>query len=296
MRFMKWRLVYLAISLAVIIPGMISLAVNGLKLSIDFTGGTLWELRLAQPFNEDTVITEDSLQTVFEESFVLSSLQPSGQNLYLLKGSEITPAQKIVAIQALQSAFAEVEEVRFEQVGPTISQELIKKTLAAVALVATLIMGYVWYQFSELRYGVSAIIAMFHDSLVLIGIFSLLGYYFGFEVDVLFVTALLTTLSFSVHDTIVVYDRIRELRKKHPRVEYEVLVDAAVIETLSRSLNNSITIILMLLSLFLLGGVTIHGFALALLVGAITGTYSSTFTAAPLLVVWDDIVKLRTKN
>lgn len=127
---------------------------------------------------------------------------------------------------------------------------------------------------------------MFHDSIVLIGLFSLFGRFFGTEVDVLFVTALLTTLSFSVHDTIVVFDRIRENRKKHPTADFTTLVDASVLETLSRSINNSMTIIIMLLVLVLLGGETIRWFAVALLIGAVTGTYSSTFTAAPLVVEW----------
>jgi preprotein translocase subunit SecF len=126
---------------------------------------------------------------------------------------------------------------------------------------------------------------MLHDSLILLGAFSLLGHFFNVEVDVLFVTALLTTLSFSIHDTIVVYDRIRELRRKHPRSNLEEVANAAVLETLSRSINNSMTIIIMLLSLVVLGGTSIRYFVMALLIGAITGTYSSTFTAVPLLLV-----------
>ena len=129
---------------------------------------------------------------------------------------------------------------------------------------------------------------MFHDSLVLLGVFSLLGHFRGIEVDTLFVTAMLTTLSFSVHDTIVVYDRIRELRHKYPRIDLDSLANVAVVETLGRSLNNSLTIILMLLVLVLLGGQSIHYFALALLVGSITGTYSSSFTAVPLLLCWPE--------
>jgi preprotein translocase subunit SecF len=144
------------------------------------------------------------------------------------------------------------------------------------------------YRFSELKYGVCAALAMFHDSLVLFGVFSLLGHFLGVEVDVLFVTAVLTILSFSVHDTIVVYDRIRELRHSQRGMRYEDLVDLAVTETLSRSMNNSMTIIFMLFVLWIFGGSTIQWFVFALLIGTVTGTYSSTFTAAPLLVVWDE--------
>ena len=172
---------------------------------------------------------------------------------------------------------------------------MLSKTLAALFLVAATITIYVWRQFDELKYGVCAILAMFHDSIILLGAFSILGYFYGIQVDVLFVTALLTTLSFSVHDTIVVYDRIRELKRKRRGVNYTDLVNMSVVETLSRSINNSITIILMLFSLALLGGNSIRWFAVALLIGAITGTYSSTFTAAPLLLLWDEI-KLRRKK
>jgi preprotein translocase subunit SecF len=157
-------------------------------------------------------------------------------------------------------------------------------------------MLYLTFQFKELRFGISAVLAMVHDSLILISAFSWLGFLMGVEVDVLFVTAVMTTLSFSVHDTIVVFDRIRELRRNNPRVEFETLVNTAVLQTLARSLNNSMTIIIMLLALVLLGGDTIRWFAVALLIGAITGTYSSTFTAVPLLLVWEEFKTKRTKQ
>ena len=177
--------------------------------------------------------------------------------------------------------------MRFETVGPILGQELIRKMLWAGLIVVIFILLYVAKQFTDLSFGISAILAMLHDSLVVLGSFSLLGYFYGIEVDVLFVTALLTTLSFSVHDTIVVFDRIRELHRKYPKYSFDEMADRAVAETLVRSLNNSITIIVMLLSLVLLGGSSIKWFSVALLIGAITGTYSSTFTAVPLLVEWN---------
>jgi preprotein translocase subunit SecF len=139
-----------------------------------------------------------------------------------------------------------------------------------------------------LSFGVSAVLAMLHDSLVLVGVFSFLGWWKGVEVDVLFVTALLTTLSFSVHDTIVVFDRIREMTRLHPSATLRDIADAAVLQTLGRSLNNSLTIIIMLVCLVWFGGSTIRVFGLALLIGAVTGTYSSTFTAVPLVVIWEE--------
>lgn len=148
---------------------------------------------------------------------------------------------------------------------------------------------YISFAFKQLKYGVCALIAMFHDTIVLLGSFSLLGHFFGVEIDLLFVTAVLTILSFSVHDTIVVFDRIRELSHKNKNVDYVTLVNQAVTETMVRSLNNSLTIIFMLIALFLIGGETTKFFSLALLIGTVTGTYSSTFTAAPLLIVWNKI-------
>ena len=182
-----------------------------------------------------------------------------------------------------------MSELRYETVGPVMGRELLIKTLTALVLAAVGITLYIAYRFRSLKYGISAVLAMFHDTLVVIGVFSLLGRFFGVEVDTLFVTALLTIMSFSVHDTIVVYDRIREIAKKNSGTPYIDIVNKAVTETLSRSINNSMTIIFALLALWLLGGETIKWFVFALLIGTITGTYSSTFTAAPILVVWDQL-------
>jgi preprotein translocase subunit SecF len=184
----------------------------------------------------------------------------------------------------------EIEELRFETVGPTIGPELIKKTIYAVAVAAGAILLWVALQFKSFKFGTSAILAMFHDSFILIGAFSLLGHYMDIEVDFLFITALLTTLSFSVHDTIVVFDRIRESQRIHGGVLKD-LADRAITETMVRSLNNSFTIIFMLVALILLGGTTMKWFAVALLIGTILGTYSSPFVAVPLLVTWDELSK-----
>jgi preprotein translocase subunit SecF len=176
-------------------------------------------------------------------------------------------------------------------VGPTLGKELVIKTLTGVSIAAVLLLFYIAWRFKDRMYGVSAILAMLHDSLVILGIFSLLGHFVGVEVDSLFVTALLTILSFSVHDTIVVYDRIRESIRKYPKESFTTLVNKAVNDTLVRSINNSLTIIFMLLALFLLGGESIRWFVFALLIGTISGTYSSPFVAAPLLVVWQEKFK-----
>jgi len=283
MNLMKFKKIYFLISLTFLIPGLISLLLFGLKPAIDFTGGSLLELHF---LNSDNVnLKENNFEDILAQYYEASVVQKSGENKVLIKGKEINNQAKDELIANLSKDYGQLEVLRFETVGPILGAELLKKTLVAIFLVASIITFYVWKQFDELKYGVCAVLAMLHDSFILIGAFSLLGYFFNVEVDVLFVTALLTTLSFSIHDTIVVYDRIRELKRKHPRSNLEEIANVAVLETLSRSINNSMTIIIMLLSLAVLGGDTIRWFVIALLIGAITGTYSSTFTAVPLLLV-----------
>jgi len=286
MNLMKFKPLYFAISLCFLVPGIISLLVFGLKPAIDFTGGSLIELS-----GEGLQDNREEIKEQIGDLYEISSVQKSGENQIIIRGKEINNETKDGVIAKLEEKYGEIEEKRFGTVGPTLGKELLIKTLTAIVIVSGIITLYVWKQFSELKYGVSAILAMFHDSLILLGAFSLLGHFYGVEVDVLFVTALLTTLSFSIHDTIVVFDRIRELRHRNQRLNLEQVVSAAVIETLSRSINNSVTIILMLLALVLIGGESIRWFAVALLIGAITGTYSSTFTAAPLLLLWESVRK-----
>ncbi len=287
---MKYYLLYFAISLTVLIPGTFSLISHGLKPSIDFTGGSsiVWQLG-------GTITDADLTAAVSSVGAVVIAQKREG-NLLTLTTSPLEPSayQQLRADSRIVSGL--VTELEYQNVGPSLGQELITKTILGVALSALLIMLYVAYRFKDVRYGVSAILAMFHDSLVLLGTFSLLGHYAGVEVDTLFVTAILTILSFSVHDTIVVYDRIRELKKHHGYLSFGDTVNRAVVETLGRSLNNSLTIIFMLLAMYLLGGDSIRWFIFALLIGTISGTYSSTFTAAPLLILWDKLASSKSKK
>jgi preprotein translocase subunit SecF len=287
MNLMRFKKLYFAISLLFLIPGIYALFAFGLKPGIDFTGGSLLEISL----NSEQEITREKTQELVGEIYEVSSVQAADNNSIIIRGKDIDNDQKNLVLEKLEQNFGELTEQRFETVGPILGKELLRKTIIAIIIVSTLILLYVAKQFSELKYGVSAILAMFHDSLILLGAFSIFGHFWGVEVDVLFVTALLTTLSFSVHDTIVVYDRIRELKKKHSSKPFIEIANAAVLETLSRSINNSVTIIIMLLSLALMGGETIKWFSVALLIGAVTGTYSSTFTAVPLLLVWENKFK-----
>lgn len=247
---MKYRLLYLLISLIVIGVGIFSYANWKFNLSIDFTGGTLVEY---ESKSDGTRFTER-------------------------KG----PVKQEEAVRE------DANIVRFETVGPTFSAEIFGKTLLAVGIAALGILLWIAWQFKSLQFGFSAILAAAHDVLVLLGSFALFGHLFGAPIDTLFVTALLTTLAFSVHDTIVVFDRIRESKKKIGGSIHD-LANMAISQTMVRSLNNSLTVIFVLTALVLLGGETLRWFAVALLVGTITGTYSSPFVAVPLLVAWDQL-------
>lgn len=261
MNWMKFRWLYLLISGSLIIFGVFSMFAWGFKVGIDFTGGSLLEYRL-----------------------------PDGK----IKTVKSGPIDQIKREQIKASVEKEVggavTEIKFENVGPTVGPEMVKKTIYALVIASSAILLWIAYQFKNFKFGISATLATIHDSLIVLGSFSILGHFFGAEVDFLFVTAVLTILSFSVHDTIVVFDRIREMRKGSTR-ELSEFADVAISETMVRSINNSFTIIFMLLALILLGGDTIRWFAVALLIGTVSGTYSSPFVAVSILVTWDELQK-----
>ena len=286
MNWMRLRLLYFVISVLVIGAGVFGFFKWGLKIGIDFTGGTILEYRF-----ENEVKEEDLRKFIGILNLELSSLERSGENAYTLRIVNLESERKAIVQPFLERNLDnKLEELRYENVGPSIGPDLIKKTFYAMGISAVLILLWVAIQFRSFKFGVSAVLAMFHDSLVLIGSFALLGHFFGAEIDFLFVTAALTILSFSVHDTIVVYDRIRESQKKIGGNLYD-LANKAVSETMVRSLNNSFTIIFMLVALLLLGGETIKWFAVALLIGTVSGTYSSPFVAVPILVTWDGLMR-----
>lgn len=292
MNWLRYRFIYFIFSGILIGVGIFSLISWGLNLGVDFKGGTLLEYEVEKSFS-----TEDVSKLLSENGVEVNSIQESGENKYLFRLGNLSSEQKDKTKSVLDEASGGVkEELRFENVGPSIGPEMIKKTIYAILIASGTILLWVAYQFKSLKFGASAILAMFHDSFILIGSFSLLGHLYGAEVDFLFVTALLTTLSFSVHDTIVVYDRIRESQKNESG-ELVDLANKAISETMVRSLNNSFTIIFMLFALILLGGTTIKWFAVALFIGTVLGTYSSPFVAVPLLVTWDNVEKkLKSKR
>ncbi len=286
MNFIRFKWLYFALSALALIPGIYSLLVWGLKPSIDFTGGSLLELKFKQE-----VKGEDIKSILGEKDIEFYSIQSSGENTYFFRMKPIDKNKSDEIQEALSEKFGKVEEVRFETVGPTLGKELLNKTLVAIIFAAGFILFYVAVRFGETKYGVCAILAMFHDSFILLGAFSLLGHFKGVEIGALFVTAVLTTLSLSVHDTVVIYDQIRESLRRQPKASFFDLANQAIERTLVRSLNNSLTIIFVLLALWLLGGETIKWFVFALLMGTVAGTYSSTFIAVPLLVVWESSLR-----
>lgn len=282
-RFSKYMWLYFLISSVVLIPGIYSLIRFGLRPGLDFTGGSLLEIRLSH------AVPPSRIEEIAKQQKVpLSSVEQSGPSSFLLRikpeGSALLSAfETRLASQLGQK----LDGIRNETVGPILGKELLTKTLWATVVAIVAILTYVAYAFRDIKFGVAAVIALFHDLLVVLGVFSLLGHFLHVEVDTLFVTAFLTTMSFSVHDTIVVFDRIRELLKRGERLPFESVADRALTETINRSVTNSFTIMFMLLALVLLGGSTIHWFVIALLVGTVSGAYSSPFIATPVLILWD---------
>lgn len=297
--WMKYKKVYFSISGILLLISFVSLFLWQVNPSIDFTGGALLEIRFNENSDNLTEISTEDLNSVISQvpdvQVNAIVVVDNGQS-FVIKLNSIDENKKNEILAAVADNVSFPTEIRFETVGPTLGKELLFKTATAAILASLVIMMYVAYQFKDKMFGISAILAMFHDVIILVGAFSLFGHFLDVEIDMLFVTAMLTTLSFSVHDTIVVFDRIRERKNNTKGQKFDHIINDSITETLPRSLNNSLTIIMMLTALFLLGGVTIKWFAAALLVGTISGTYSSTFVAAPLLSVFYNFRQKRNQN
>jgi len=291
-RFSKYIWLYVLLSSIVLVPGIYSLLRWGLRPSIDFTGGTFMEVRLEKP------VAKDGIQSLGQKNAVdLIEINQTGKSDYSFR-MKTTSESTIDAFEKdlKKEGGDKIDVLRKDTVGPVIGKELLGKAVIASLLVMCAILLYVAYAFKNITFGVSAVVALLHDMLIMFASFSLLGHFLGVEVDTLFVTAFLTTMSFSVHDTIVIFDRIREYRKKDTRTPLSNTSDIALTETMGRSLVNSFTIMFMLLSLALMGGTTVRWFAVALLIGTITGTYSSPFIATPILLLLDKWKQKRSEK
>ncbi len=280
------------LSLALLLPGVIALLTGGLKPGIDFTGGSLIQLRF------DETVTQQAVQAAaVERGYPGATVQLTEDRGALVR----TPPLEVEAKDALVSAiFDHVgpgQELSFSTIGPVVGAELTRAAAIGVAVASALILLYVMWAFRRMErpvvLGLAAIGALLHDALFLLGVFALLGHVIDVQVDALFVTAILTVIGFSVNDTIVVFDRIRENRQRHLRLpdaqrpDFEQTVNFSANQSLSRSLNTSLTALLVLLALIVLGGPTIRLFVVALAAGFMIGTYSSIFAASSALVSWD---------
>ncbi|HUG46893.1 MAG TPA: protein translocase subunit SecF [Candidatus Limnocylindria bacterium] len=340
---------YYLISALLIVPGLIVALLTpfgggqlGLQFSIDFTGGTVWEIRFRDtsptPFEVREVLTEQGLEgnvaltTSGDRQYVLIRTEPIGLVDFPDPSPEPTPDASPPAspggspspspdaspspaaspaaspspspnggsaidvptegrlgelAAALQARFGPIAEVRQQAtIGPVISAELGQQALVLLALGSLGILGWMTFRFSDYRMGAAAIIALIHDVLVVIGLFAILGTLIGLQVDALFVTAMLTVIGFSVHDTIVVFDRIRENRVRHAGEPFEAIVNHSLMQTIGRSLTTSLTTVMVLVALLLFGSEATRAFILAMTVGILTGVYSSIFNASAVLVDW----------
>lgn len=280
---------YFIISGLLIIPGFIFLIIFGLLPSIDFTGGSQLDITV----NPESKVTKDDLVSIFNNQGVKVNNVKIDKSHLVIRTEPMEQVTKEKAVIALDKKYPGIKENTYETVGATVGNETQSNAVKAVIIASLAILAYIAIVFQEVsrpvaswKFGVCAIAALLHDVLVVVGLFAILGYFFGVEVDSLFITALLTVMGFSVHDTIVVFDRIRENLKKNINLPFEEVVNNSILETLNRSLNTSLTVLLVLFILLLFGGENIRWFIVALLIGIASGTYSSIFNASPLLVVW----------
>jgi preprotein translocase SecF subunit len=276
-----------------IVPGLLfmgySLATNGtlLPLSIDYTGGTLWEMR----FGEE--IDQAALRQVFVDAdYADTSVVAAGDGTYQVKLKDLDAAEKEAMVAAINQQIGEFEERSYRSIGPAIGNEVSGAAIGAVVIASVGIMLYIAWAFRQIphsfRYGACAVIALVHDVLVTITFIGIMNLIAGWEIDALFLTAILTVIGFSVHDTIVVFDRIRENIKKYRGEDFATVANLSLWETMSRSLGTQITVFLVIVAILLFGGASLQQFMATMLVGMVTGTYSSIFNATPLLVAWEE--------
>ena len=282
---------FFALSALIIIPGVISLCIFHLKLGIDFTGGSLLQYGFTQQV-QPAEIQQVFATAGFPDVEVQTTVGQQGSQSAIVRAPLLDVNQIEQVETALKAKFGNVTRESADTVGPLIGQQTTRYAIIAVLAASAIILLYIWWAFRRLdkpwRYGTCAIVALLHDVLVVVGLWSIFGEVFGFQVDALFVTGVLTVVGFSVHDTVVVFDRIRENLIKRAGATFETTVNNSLVQTLARSLNTSLTVLFTLLALALFGGVTIRTFVLVLLIGIASGTYSSIFNASALLVVWEN--------
>ncbi len=301
MNIIKNRYLYFVISLVIIIPGLVFMGIHWaqhpdvgpIPLGIDFRGGSLFEVQFegARP-SADQI--KDLYAQFSSETELLADpvIQPLGEDAYSIRSKKMEEETKTKMVAEMEASFGKVTVLNFTSISASVGAEVAKAASIAILFAAAAILFYIWWAFRgvdhPIRYGTAAIMAMLHDVLVVLGVEAMLGFFLGWEADALFLTALLTVIGFSVHDTIVVFDRVRENSRIFRRLEYETLVNHSIVQTLDRSITTQLTVMFTLTALVLFGGDSIRHFVIILLVGIFSGTYSSIFNAAPILVVWEN--------
>ncbi len=279
------RKIWYTISLTILVIGLLFLAINGLNFGIDFQGGTLLEFKFDQQVTNEDVRSVLSEINIAEDSKIQQS-NTQGIHGVIIRAQELTPQEIADVEDGLRNTYSSTEMLRTQMVGPVIGQELRTKALLALLIASIAIVLYISVRF-EFRFAIVSIITLMHDVLITLGIFAILGK----EINTPFIAALLTIIGYSINDTIVIFDRIRENMKLMHKTPFEKLANSAVIDTLPRSINTSLTTLITILAIYLFGGASIKIFMLALFIGMFAGTYSSIFVASPLLVTWTNRIK-----
>ncbi|HSG42585.1 MAG TPA: protein translocase subunit SecF [Anaerolineales bacterium] len=288
MNILGKRYIFFGLSLLIIIPGLLILFTQGVPLSIDFTGGSLLEVS----FSGQSPETSDII-TIYDDIGIDDvQVQTIDSGSYIIRSKFMDNETRDAVLASLTSEIGEVTVIRFDSVGPSIGEQVTQRGALAVGVSSILVVLFIAWSFrgvpNAFRYGICAILAMIHDVAIIFSITAFGSIYWGWEIDSLFLTALLTVIGFSMQDTIVVFDRIRENSNIHRRLGYETLVNHSIVQTLQRSINTQLmTVEFLLLALAMFGGLTLREFASILLIGLLSGTYSSIFVAAPILVLWE---------
>jgi preprotein translocase subunit SecF len=288
MNILGKRYIFFALSLLIIIPGLILLFAREVPLSVDFTGGSLLELSFTESNPQPAEIL-----AVYEEAEIADvQVQTTDGGTYIVRSEFLDNEQRDAVLSSMTQAIGAVDVIRFDSVGPSIGEQVTSRAALAVTVASLLVVLFIAWSFrgvqNAFRYGVCAILAMIHDVAIIFAITGFGAWLFNWEVDSLFLTALLTVIGFSMQDTIVVFDRIRENMNIYRRLDFETLVNHSIVQTLQRSINTQLmTVEFLLLALAMFGGVTLQEFASILLIGLLSGTYSSIFIAAPILVLWE---------
>ncbi|HEY5728745.1 MAG TPA: protein translocase subunit SecF, partial [Anaerolineales bacterium] len=289
MNILGKRYIFFGLSLLLIIPGLIIMFAGGIPLSIDFTGGSLLEVS----FTDQSPDTSEIIAVYEDANIADVQVQTSDTGSYIIRSQFLENDNRDAVLASLTDTIGTVTVVRFDSVGPSIGEQVTSRGTLAVVVSSLLVVLFIAWSFrgvaNAFRYGICAILAMIHDVAIIFSITAVGSIFWGWEIDSLFLTALLTVIGFSMQDTIVVFDRIRENSNIYRRLEFETLVNHSIVQTLQRSINTQLmTVEFLLLALAMFGGVTLREFASILLIGLLSGTYSSIFIAAPILVLWEN--------